>query len=31
MLMVSLFVLFNGADKQSLDEKWFNRDKTEAS
>lgn len=31
MLMVSLFVLFNGADKQSFDEKWFNRDKTEAS
>ncbi len=26
MLMVSLFVLFNGADKNSLDEKWFNKD-----
>ncbi len=25
MLMVSLFVLFNGADKKSLDEKWFNK------
>jgi putative oxidoreductase len=24
MLMVSLFVLYNGADKKSLDEKWFN-------
>lgn len=24
MLMISFFVLFNGADKKSLDEKWFN-------
>lgn len=26
MMMLSLFVLYNGADQNSLDEKWFNRE-----